>query len=132
MNWRGYIVLSSIPDPAARERVHHAATQVGRQKADNPSRITHGRVSLDGAKMLIEGEFTEAELKDMRELISANASLSAAQKGALRIEILGGLTVKTEDGERATTYEESHAATLKYLATNRDEWEPKEEAEARK
>ena len=119
--WRGYIVLTSLPNPAARERVHQAALTVGKQLAPSPAYITHGRVSLDGSMMLVEGEFTEEELADMKGIIGGRSSITKAAENAMGLLQLG---------KPGCSYEESHKAALEYLATNRKDWETAEDAKA--
>lgn len=117
--WRGYIVLSNLPvQLETRQRVYSANLSTGLRQHPQPSHITHGRVSLDGSKQIVEGVWTERELAEMRRDVARDAGLSKSAEDALVFMQLGGAKA---------TWTESHEAVLAYLRDNRDEWEPREE-----
>lgn len=138
--WRGYMLIEGIATDAAKTKTHTATLTLGQQVASNPSRITHGRASLDGTKQIVEGVFRLAELEGARRTVADKASLSKDQEDALTMTPLGGLTVegksdglesaKGETATRPTTWEDSHKAALVYLAANRHEWETSEASDA--
>lgn len=99
--WRGYVLIDlSQATEAERAAVLAALPELGAQDHPQPSCRPHGRVSLDGSMLLVEGLLGEAE-----------------------ITALGEQWAVTRFGE-AGSYAENHAAALAYLREHRAAWEP--------
>jgi hypothetical protein len=110
--WRGYILIILPPDtlPEARDASWGALAEIGSQDYPQPNRCNHGRLSVDGSMLLLEGEFDAAEV--------APAALTARCALGATAEVLGGA---------GCSYEQSHEAALVYLAEHVAEWEEGEE-----
>lgn len=92
----------------------------GRQFDPQPSYITHGRTSLDGAKFIIEGVFSNAEIEK-----GVLADILAVELGLPMQTVFNTMTVTYfAPGE---DWETSRQACVSYLIANKSEWEPVDE-----
>jgi hypothetical protein len=105
---RGYILIALPPatPPEACDASWSALAEVGSQDYPQPNRCNHGRLSLDGSMLLLEGEFDVAEVEPV--------ALVGKCVPDTTVTLLGGA---------GCTYEESHAAALQYLSEHVAEWE---------
>ena len=87
-----------------------------RAEHPQPSRRLHGRQSLDGSKWLIEAEFDVADLRAGTIAQYVNAALGAetVTDKDVKVEIMGGI---------GASWEQSHAAAMARVASERGEWE---------
>jgi hypothetical protein len=110
--WRGYllVVLPPATLPEAHDSSWAALAEIGRLDYPQPCRCNHGRLSVDGSMLLLEGEFDAAEV--------VPASLAARCALGATVTVLGGA---------GCSYEQSHEAALVYLAEHVAEWEESEE-----
>lgn len=115
-----YLLISDVPPGWSREDrdiAYAALGTKGRQAHHNPARLTHSRKSLNGSKIIVEGDFSADELT--RESVVATMAQAlqvnpVAVNAKVAYQVLGGA---------GASYEQSHAAALAYLADHAAEWE---------
>jgi hypothetical protein len=119
MDWHGYILVE-LPSgfSTTNRRKAYDATQknIGLHDTPHPNRNTHGRASVEGAKYIMEGVFTDEEIEK-----DAIAEMLAPELGLPLPPIKA--TMKVTHFLHGEKWEASRQACVAYLSANQSEWE---------
>jgi len=115
-----YIHVKNLPPGWTndqRNTAWDAMRATGKQSGTQPAEVTHTRVSLDNAEIILESLFEDDEITREAVVATMAAALGVqpnAVDAIIEYQVLGG-----EDA----TWDESRRATLTFLAANKTDWE---------